>query len=168
MKGLANRFSVVALAALLLGLNACGGSDSNDNVSPPPPARATTGVVSVGVITGFGSVYVNGVRYDTSGASVLMDDQAAAESALKVGQYVELKGHSHGADHLRRRDPLSQRHRRTDRQHRRWREFVRGHGADRARDARDLPGRRHHAVIDRGSCGWRRGRGEWRRDDRRA
>ena len=28
-----------------------------------------------------------------------MDDQAAAESALKVGQYVELKGHSHGADH---------------------------------------------------------------------
>ena len=37
MKGLAKRFSVVALAALLVGLNACGGSDSNDEVSPPPP-----------------------------------------------------------------------------------------------------------------------------------
>ena len=86
------------MAALLIGLNACGGSDSHDKVSPPPPVQET-GVVSVGVITGFGSVYVNGVRYDTSSASVLMDDQAAAESALKVGQYVELKGHSHGADH---------------------------------------------------------------------
>ena len=98
MKGLANRCSVAALAALLIGLNACGGSDSHDKVSPPPPVEEI-GVVSVGVITGFGSVYVNGVRYDTSSASVLMDDQAAAESALKVGQYVELKGHSHGADH---------------------------------------------------------------------
>jgi hypothetical protein len=102
MKGLTNRFAALALAALLVGLNACGGSDSNDGVSPPPPLPppvATTGTVSVGVITGFGSVYLNGVRYDTSGASVLMDDQAAVESALKVGQYVELKGHSYGAEH---------------------------------------------------------------------
>jgi len=98
MRGLTNRFPAVALSALLIGLNACGGSDSKDGVSPPPPVQQT-GVVSVGVITGFGSVYVNGVRYDTNGASVLMDDQAAAESALKVGHYVELKGHSHGAGH---------------------------------------------------------------------
>ena len=98
MKGFTHRMPVLTVAALLIGLNACGGSDSNDKVSPPPPVQET-GVVSVGVITGFGSVYVNGVRYDTSSASVLMDDQAAAESALKVGQYVELKGHSHGADH---------------------------------------------------------------------
>lgn len=102
MGSLAKRFPAVALAALLVGLNACGGSDSKDGVSPPPPQPppvTTTGTVSVGVITGFGSVYLNGVRYDTSGASVLMDDQAAAEAALKVGQYVELKGHSHGAEH---------------------------------------------------------------------
>jgi hypothetical protein len=97
MKGFTCRLSMMAAAALLVGLGACGGSDSHDKVVPPPAQE--TGVVSVGVITGFGSVYVNGVRYDTNGASVLMDDQAAAESALKVGHYVELKGHSLGAEH---------------------------------------------------------------------
>lgn len=99
MKGLISGMRAAALVALLIGLSACGGGDSNGGAGPPPPPVTTTGTVSVGVITGFGSVYVNGVRYDTSGASVFMDDQAAAESALMVGQYVELKGHSHGAEH---------------------------------------------------------------------
>ena len=99
MKSLINRLSAVALAALLLGLNACGGSDSHDKVAPPPP-ESTIGLVSVGTITGFGSVYVNGVRYRTTGAQVVMNDVAAAESALKIGHYVEVKGHSHNsADH---------------------------------------------------------------------
>ena len=103
------------------------------------------------MITGFGSVYVNGVRYDTSGASVLMDDQAAAESALKVGQYVELKGHSHGAEHYA--DVI------------RYHNVIEGPITSIDVDAssfvamgqtvlvtsRDLPGRRHHAVVDRGS-----------------
>ena len=56
MKSLAHRIAVLSMAALLVGLGACGGSDSKDKVSPPPPVAAT-GVVSVGVITGFGSVY---------------------------------------------------------------------------------------------------------------
>jgi Domain of unknown function (DUF5666) len=99
MKSLTNRFSVAALAVLLTGLSACGGGGSQDNVSPPPP-ESTVGLVSVGTITGFGSVYVNGIRYRTTGAQVVMNDVAAAESALKVGHYVEVKGHSHnGADH---------------------------------------------------------------------
>ena len=98
MKSLTDRFTVAALAALLIGLNACGGSDSDDKVVPPP--EPTVGLVSVGTITGFGSVYVNGVRYRTTDAQVVMDDVAAGESALKVGHYVEVKGHSHnGADH---------------------------------------------------------------------
>ena len=96
MKSLTNSFSVVALAALLVGLNACGGSDSHDKVVPPPP-ESTIGLVSVGTITGFGSVYVNGVRYRTTDAQVVMNDVAAAESALKVGHYVEVKGHSHNS-----------------------------------------------------------------------
>jgi hypothetical protein len=57
-------------------------------------------MVSVGTITGFGSVYVNGVRYRTTDAQIVMNDVAAGESALKVGHYVEVKGHAHnGADH---------------------------------------------------------------------
>lgn len=94
MKGLANRWSLLAVAALLVGLGACGGGSSSNNDSNPPPP-VTTGVVSTGVITGFGSVYLNGERYDTSGVDVTMDDEPADLSQLKVGQYVELKGHSH-------------------------------------------------------------------------
>jgi Domain of unknown function (DUF5666) len=99
MRRLINRCSVAALAALLVVLNACGGSDSHDKVVPPPP-ESTVGLVSVGTITGFGSVYVNGIRYRTTDAQVVMNDVAAAESGLKVGHYVEVKGHSHNSgDH---------------------------------------------------------------------
>jgi len=97
MKDLTYRISVLAVAALLAGLSGCGGGDSHDNVTPPPPAE--TGVVSAGVITGFGSVYLNGVRYDTSAAQVSVNGETAVESDLKVGQYVQLKGHAKGAAH---------------------------------------------------------------------
>jgi len=59
-------------------------------------------VLSAGVITGFGSVYVNGLRYGTDAATVVMNDENATMAQLKVGQYVEVKGHEHvywnGAD----------------------------------------------------------------------
>ena len=96
MRGLGRKFSMVAVIALLAGLGACGGgSDHKDSVTPVP----TTGTLSAGVITGFGSVYVDGVRYDTTSASVTMDDETATQAQLKVGQYVEVKGHAHGDAH---------------------------------------------------------------------
>ena len=96
MQGLINRFSVLAVAALFVGLGACGGSGSDSKNDNNPPPSVTTGVLTTGVIQGFGSVYLNGERYDTSSVSVTMDDQPAVMSQLKVGQYVELKGHEHG------------------------------------------------------------------------
>jgi hypothetical protein len=100
MKVVASRFRVVTTTALLLVLGACSSGDSNSDGGTPPPPPATTGVLSTGVITGFGSVYLNGERYDTSDVAVTMDDQAADMSQLRVGQYVELKGHEHGAGDL--------------------------------------------------------------------
>jgi hypothetical protein len=100
MKVVASRFRVVTATALLLVLGACSSGDSNNDDGTPPPPPATTGVLSTGVITGFGSVYLNGERYDTSDVAVTMDDQAADMSQLRVGQYVELKGHEHGAGDL--------------------------------------------------------------------
>lgn len=100
MKVPATRIPVVTLSALLLVLGACSSSDSNQDGGTPPPPSATTGVLSTGVITGFGSVYLNGERYGTSDVAVTMDDQAADPSQLRVGQYVELKGHQHGAGDL--------------------------------------------------------------------
>jgi uridine phosphorylase len=96
MKGLGRKLAVVAVAALLAGLGSCGGdSDHKDSVTPVP----TTGTLSAGVITGFGSVYVDGVRYDTASAQVTMDGEPATPSQLQVGQYVEVKGHAQGAEH---------------------------------------------------------------------
>ena len=48
-------------------------------------ASAATGV-SVGAIEGFGSIIVNGVRYDDSAAKVIgEDDSPSASESLKLG-----------------------------------------------------------------------------------
>jgi Domain of unknown function (DUF5666) len=99
MQGLVNRFAGLASSALLLALGACSSGDSGNNDVPPPPPVQTTGTLSVGVITGFGSVYVDGVRYETSSAEVTMDGVAATPAQLRVGQYVEAKGHAQGDAH---------------------------------------------------------------------
>jgi hypothetical protein len=52
-----------------------------------------TGSFAVGTVGGFGSVIVNGVRYDDSNASILDDDDnASSAGALAIGQVVELRG----------------------------------------------------------------------------
>lgn len=79
------------LAAVLAG---CGGSGSsgdstNDNIDP----LAATPQTTVGQITGFGSIYVNGVEYDTSGSSYEVDDDVASgDDALAVGMVVKVQG----------------------------------------------------------------------------
>lgn len=97
MTRLTNRISVLAVTALVAVLGACSGSDSDDGPAPPPPQ--TTGVVSVGVVTGFGSVYVNGVRYDTSGARIMVNNEVATQEQLRVGHCVQVRAHSQGAMH---------------------------------------------------------------------
>ena len=68
------------------------GSDSQITQNPQQPV---SGIVRTGVafgpISGFGSIIVNGVRYDTSSASFNVDDSSGVESDLKVGQIVYLK-----------------------------------------------------------------------------
>jgi hypothetical protein len=77
---------ILALAAG--GLSACGGGGSSDS--------ATTGgatISSVGTITGFGSVYVNGIEFETGGASYRVDDSDAFDdSSLAVGMKVKVIG----------------------------------------------------------------------------
>ncbi|MDJ0760931.1 MAG: DUF5666 domain-containing protein [Woeseiaceae bacterium] len=80
-----------SLAALLAGCGGSGGSDSTSNNNPLP--AAATPQTTVGQITGFGSVYVNGVRYDTSGATYDVDDDTASgDDALAVGMVVKIQG----------------------------------------------------------------------------
>ncbi|MBP6764784.1 MAG: hypothetical protein KA141_07300 [Rubrivivax sp.] len=78
-----------ALGATAL-LAACGGGGSDPDNSP---VAATATSYSQGAITGFGSVFVGGVRYDDSGAAVSDDDGGTHNSsALKLGMMVEVDG----------------------------------------------------------------------------
>lgn len=96
------RFAKSLLAlTVTTALTACGGSDSSDtNVSNPPPGddnsgSTTTTVYTEGVITGFGSVYVNGQRYRSENADIALgNNPAATEGDLKVGMVVSLAASS--------------------------------------------------------------------------
>jgi hypothetical protein len=77
---------------LTLTIAACGGGSGGAADTTPAPPSATAKSV-VGKITGFGSVYVNGVEYDTNGASYEVDDaSASSDSALAVGMVVKVQG----------------------------------------------------------------------------
>ena len=51
----------------------------------------TTAIVSVGMITGFGSVFVNGVEFETS-PNIIVEELIASETALSVGMIVRVEG----------------------------------------------------------------------------
>ncbi len=73
-------------------LAACGGGGGG---ADGPVAAATAGATAyaAGPISGFGSVIVNGVRYDDSAADVLDDDDGIrGREALKLGMMVEIDG----------------------------------------------------------------------------
>ena len=63
----------------------CGGGSSSDDEST---------IVSRGMITGFGSVYVNSRRYTTRGTRFEVDDSAGGEADLRIGMVVTVRGSS--------------------------------------------------------------------------
>ncbi len=84
--------------ALLLGACGGGGGDTSSGVAPdasgttePPPA-ATTDLLTVGAITGFGSVFVNGIKFETDTAAITVEGASASEADLSIGQIVMVLG----------------------------------------------------------------------------
>lgn len=79
-------------------LVACGGGGGGDAAGAPvpaPPPPSATGSFTSGAISGFGSIIVNGVRFDDSGAEVFDDDgQRRGSDDLKLGQQVEVESSS--------------------------------------------------------------------------
>ena len=82
-----NFWTVAAVATLVAG---CGGGGSDTGGSNPPPAASSKTTIVKGAITGFGSVIVNGVRYDTDSAAVRIEDKPASVMDLKVGEVIRL------------------------------------------------------------------------------
>jgi hypothetical protein len=69
-----------------MGLAACGGGGTT-------VAGGGSGGTGVGPVTGFGSVFVNGVEYSTGGANIVIGGvENRLESELKVGMRVRVDG----------------------------------------------------------------------------
>jgi hypothetical protein len=80
------KFTTTVAAAVWL-LASCGGPTQLAGIQ-----GSGSPVVASGAITGFGSIFVNGVEYATSNAQIRIDDQPGAESQLLVGQVVTVTG----------------------------------------------------------------------------
>ena len=82
---------VAGAVAIVLGLSACGGGSGGGS-----SASGTAGTASVGTITGFGSVFVNGVEFQTNSTSITIDGTPATETDLAVGMVAHLNGSASG------------------------------------------------------------------------
>ena len=80
------RWTVVALTAVLVV--ACGGGSAPNSM--PATGKA---LFSSGAITGFGSVHVNGKKFDTSHAKIMVDGRSGTQGDLAVGDVVQVQAH---------------------------------------------------------------------------
>jgi len=74
---------------IALGIPACGGGGGS---AASLAGIGGTGITSTGTITGFGSIFVNGVEYQSGSANVTIDGTSANDTALKLGMVVTVKG----------------------------------------------------------------------------
>jgi hypothetical protein len=86
---LRNVVATILAAGAIGGLAGCGGGGGGGGSSAGPGTSTY-----VGTITGFGSVYVNGVRFNTDSSSFDADDnQNGSQGDLRIGMCVKVKGH---------------------------------------------------------------------------
>ncbi len=78
----------LVLVHLILLCSACGGGSSGNSGGDIIDRSGR----SVGTISGFSSVIVNGVAYDTSSAVITIDENNVSEADLQVGQVVLIAG----------------------------------------------------------------------------
>ncbi len=78
-------------ALIALTVTACGDSDP---ITGPEPLQVAIdeNVAVVGPITGFGSVIVGGVHFNTDSATVTMDDEPGTPLDLRIGMVVSVMG----------------------------------------------------------------------------
>jgi Domain of unknown function (DUF5666) len=81
------------LAAALVILSGCGGGGAGgDSIA----GIGGTGKTISGGITGFGSIYVNGVEHFLDSATIEVDDSIASENDLRIGMVVTLNSEVSG------------------------------------------------------------------------
>src|SRR5215831_16083392 len=84
----------ISLSAMLPGCSG-GGGDGGSSTTPATtstPSATTGAVVSTGSVTGFGSVILNGIEFDTAQAEIRVEDQVVREDDLRIGMRVTVEG----------------------------------------------------------------------------
>ncbi|SEQ48842.1 hypothetical protein SAMN04488038_10752 [Solimonas aquatica] len=81
-----HRYKMLLSLSLIATLTACGGGGDSTSGS------SGTATTTTGTISGFGSIVINGVHYETDEASVRYDDGTTSVSGLSAGQVVTLSG----------------------------------------------------------------------------
>jgi hypothetical protein len=90
------RLTIAALVGTLLV--ACGGGGGTPQVAGIDGTGITGGeTIAIGTVTGFGSVFVNGVRYDTASANFTIDGNPGTQDDLSVGDIVIVRGRLSGS-----------------------------------------------------------------------
>jgi len=88
--------NLIILSILVTLAAGCGGGGGGGApmVNPPPPPIGGIGRTGIaqGPISTFGSVVVNGVRYDTNGAVFTINGVSGSQDDLRVGQVVTVSG----------------------------------------------------------------------------
>ena len=78
---------LAAVVAVVVQVAGCGGGDGDGQ--QPQESRS---VVASGPVAGFGSVYLNGVRYETQDVEVQVDGAVGKMVDLQVGHIIALEG----------------------------------------------------------------------------
>lgn len=88
------RFTIALFFASILAFSGCGGGGGGSTTSSTGTTGGIGGTgVSSGTITGFGSVFVNGVEFETADSSFAIDDDSnTSEDNLSIGMVVKVEG----------------------------------------------------------------------------
>ena len=82
-------FVILFLMLLAIACGSSGTSIAGVDISGTGSGSVSDSQVS-GSITQFGSIYVGGVQFDITGATVTLDDQNATDSELRLGMWVNV------------------------------------------------------------------------------
>lgn len=91
-----NSFNYLVAAAVLSFIaltTGCGGGDTR--VANNGGGIGGTGITATGTIDGFGSIFVNGIEFETDSSSVVVDSNSASEADLRLGMVVTVVGTVH-------------------------------------------------------------------------